>query len=58
MGVSWRECGGGVSLYSKVGSFELLIQLESLEPWPETSKLIRRVEFHKRIARLDHYYAG
>ena len=47
MGVSWRECGGGVSLYSKVGSFELLIQLESLEPWPETSKLVRRVESHK-----------
>ena len=57
MGVSWRECGGGVSWYSRVGGFELLIQLESLEPWPETSKLVRRVEFLKVIARLDHKYA-
>ena len=30
-----------------MGGFELLIQLESLKPWPETSTLMRRVEFHK-----------
>ena len=59
MGVSWRECGGGVSWYSRVGGFELLIQLESLKPWPETSKPHETGGVPlKVIARLDHKYVG
>ena len=58
MGVSWRECGGGVSLYSRVDGFELLIQLESLKPWPETSKLMRWVEFHKNNCQTGSQVCG
>ena len=41
-----------------MGGFELLIQLESLKPWPETSTLMRRVSSIKVISRLDHKCAG